>query len=1140
DYGDHNSDLPMPAPDRPWTCRRDPFSTYRAGFEVRTYRLCRRVLMFHHFESEPGVGSDCLVRSTDLTYLDDTMTSRLGSVTHSGYRRRGEGRYGSSAHPTLEFDYSAGTVGEEIRDLDLMTVGLDPATFDVTPHVHGSGGLRWIDPGAGRYGTALAAPMTALAAHSAYSALHRYSVVPAMSVLAGASGHGTPQDVGVHEWRALSGYDEERGPIRATTGDDTMLLADMTGDGLPDLVRVTHAEICYWPGLGHGRFGPKVTMDAAPFLGNLNQFDARRVRLADLDGSGAADLVYFGPDGARVYTNRGGNWWSPLRLISAFPVVDSVSSGQLVDLFGTGAHCLVWSSPTRPGQPVKYLDPTDGIRAHLLIGIRDHAGVRTSVEYVAASKFLRLDRTAGRTRMLTPVVVGVETTDLIGGTRRAGRYVYGHGHVDTSASRLCSFGRVDHTETADDGTPVLTRTWMHTGVEDIERSFAREYCGNVEDPARRALLADSTLAVTEVPGADHVGGRWSPSDAEIDDVRRTLRGSALRVEVYALDDTEAADLPFLIREHAYTASLLQPRVAGTRYTACAVRERETVECHVERVLSDPHDRRHVDPRVSHDVVIDVDAAGNVSRRVRIFYGRGVDDVRLSPTQRAIQRGTVMIVDEARFTDPVQRPRAYRGALPAECSTFELLTVTPTRAARAIPLYTVDEVRTILAHASESDRRLLSRTQVRYRSDDLARILALGVVETRALPGQVLRLAFTDSHLHAVSQRRGQSLLPADVTELLEREGGYIHEDGAWWTPEATVGFHAHAVTPRVELSYARENFFLPQRQSDAFGNVTTVSHDSNRLLLVTRSDALGNAVGADNDYRILAPWRITDPNGNRTEFTYDRLGRVAAVAQRGKDGDADGDNLGVLRTDPELADPEPEALQEISADPVANAARLLGSAGQRWIYDLGRFARSGQPRLVVRLERETHGDESDDTRIGIEVMHLDGLGRVLNVRKFIDAEQRWLCTGHTVFDGRGLATRTYEPYFSDTHLLVTGADVVADGVRVFGHDALGRQVATVRTDRRYDKRVIEPWRRVSWDRNDTAGLQPQADPDVGHVFGAHLDDLPRPEELAVYRKFTDRRLTAHVDTPVIEYLDPAGRVFLTVTNNNPDWPISMT
>ena len=51
-------------------CRSDPFSTYRPGFEVRTYRRCHRVLMFHHFADEPGVGADCLVSSTDLSYVE--------------------------------------------------------------------------------------------------------------------------------------------------------------------------------------------------------------------------------------------------------------------------------------------------------------------------------------------------------------------------------------------------------------------------------------------------------------------------------------------------------------------------------------------------------------------------------------------------------------------------------------------------------------------------------------------------------------------------------------------------------------------------------------------------------------------------------------------------------------------------------------------------------------------------------------------------------------------------------------------------------------------------------------------------------------------------------------------------------------
>ena len=38
------------------------------------------------------------------------------------------------------------------------------------------------------------------------------------------------------------------------------------GDGLTDLVRIRNGEVCYWPNLGYGRFGAKVTMDNAPWF----------------------------------------------------------------------------------------------------------------------------------------------------------------------------------------------------------------------------------------------------------------------------------------------------------------------------------------------------------------------------------------------------------------------------------------------------------------------------------------------------------------------------------------------------------------------------------------------------------------------------------------------------------------------------------------------------------------------------------------------------------------------------------------------------------------------------------------------------------------------------------------------------------
>ena len=69
DYGEHSEHDPKSNDNGAWLCRQDPFSTYRAGFEVRSYRLCQRVLMFHHFPEEE-IGRDCLVKSTDITYRE--------------------------------------------------------------------------------------------------------------------------------------------------------------------------------------------------------------------------------------------------------------------------------------------------------------------------------------------------------------------------------------------------------------------------------------------------------------------------------------------------------------------------------------------------------------------------------------------------------------------------------------------------------------------------------------------------------------------------------------------------------------------------------------------------------------------------------------------------------------------------------------------------------------------------------------------------------------------------------------------------------------------------------------------------------------------------------------------------------------
>lgn len=114
------------SPGRSWPRRRDPFSTYRSGFEIRSYRLCRRALMFHHFPDELGA-EDCLVRSTEFAYDETPIASFITSVTPSGYSRQQNGSYLKRSLPPVEFSYSKAEIEEEVRRLDAESLENLPA-----------------------------------------------------------------------------------------------------------------------------------------------------------------------------------------------------------------------------------------------------------------------------------------------------------------------------------------------------------------------------------------------------------------------------------------------------------------------------------------------------------------------------------------------------------------------------------------------------------------------------------------------------------------------------------------------------------------------------------------------------------------------------------------------------------------------------------------------------------------------------------------------------------------------------------------------------------------------------------------------------------------------------------------------------
>jgi hypothetical protein len=138
---------------------------------------------------------------------------------------------------------------------------------------------------------------------------------------------------------------EDRGPI-SVYGDieQTIYLADMSGDGLHDLVRIRNGDICYWPNCGYGVFGTLIRIDNAPIFDDMDIFNQTRIRLTDIDGTGTTDILYLGSLGVDIYMNQAGNSFSVKKRLGSFPPIDSFCNVTALDLLGNGTSCLVWSS----------------------------------------------------------------------------------------------------------------------------------------------------------------------------------------------------------------------------------------------------------------------------------------------------------------------------------------------------------------------------------------------------------------------------------------------------------------------------------------------------------------------------------------------------------------------------------------------------------------------------------------------------------------------------------------------------------------------------------------------------------------------------------------------------------------------------
>lgn len=121
DYGEHDAVNPEIISST-WPCRKDAFSSYRSGFDIRTYRLCNRILQFNLMPGQAKSGR-VLNMATELNYDKSPLGSQVKSIRHLRFQWI-ENKYETQALPAVEFAYTQARPDDQIHILsDIQTHG---------------------------------------------------------------------------------------------------------------------------------------------------------------------------------------------------------------------------------------------------------------------------------------------------------------------------------------------------------------------------------------------------------------------------------------------------------------------------------------------------------------------------------------------------------------------------------------------------------------------------------------------------------------------------------------------------------------------------------------------------------------------------------------------------------------------------------------------------------------------------------------------------------------------------------------------------------------------------------------------------------------------------------------------------------
>ncbi|MFN2424625.1 MAG: hypothetical protein ABR572_12710, partial [Cryomorphaceae bacterium] len=167
-------------------------------------------------------------------------------------------------------------------------------------------------------------------------------------------------------------------------------------------------------------------------------------------------------------------------------------------------------------------------------------------------------------------------------------------------------------------------------------------------------------------------------------------------------------------------------------------------------------------------------------------------------------------------------------------------------------------------------------------------LPFGQMGSNGLPVRSESLVVTPAELNAIygsqippafsgSAAPDWNAYPAAfVNDLPDPRLGYAWHDG---TGHHMEGYYATGDKLKYDVQEpAAPDTGMVVAMRNVYNDESQITYDTYHLLPVQVTDPAGMQVQAENDYRLLAPWKMTDPNENVTKVAFNALGLVSKMA----------------------------------------------------------------------------------------------------------------------------------------------------------------------------------------------------------------------------------------------------------------------